>query len=103
MRKRFRIAFAILAVVALAGSVREVWKPREPEPVFQGTPLSVWLTGLDEGSNGPRPDFRAAREAVRQIGTNAIPALLRMFRAKDSALTLKLISLVAKQQIIKIH
>jgi len=103
MRTRSRIAFAILALAAVGGLVRAVFKPGEPEPAFQGTPLSVWLTGFDEGSTGPRPDFRAAREAVRQIGTNATPALLRMFRAKDSALTLKLISLVAKQQIIKIH
>ncbi len=103
MRTRSRIAFAILVLAAVGGLVRAVFKPGEPEPAFQGTPLSVWLTGFDERSTEPRPDFRAAREAVRQIGTNAIPALLRMLRAKDSALTLKLISLVGKQQIIKIH
>jgi hypothetical protein len=103
IRDRFRIAFAILVVATMGGLVRQLLKPSEPEPVFQGTPLSVWLTGFDEKSNGPRPDYRAAREAVRQIGTNAIPALMRMLRAKDSALTLKLIRLVAKQPIIKIH
>src|SRR5207244_3704343 len=41
MRTRFRIAFAILALAAVGGWVREVCNPGEPEPAFQGTPSSV--------------------------------------------------------------
>ncbi|HXT41832.1 MAG TPA: HEAT repeat domain-containing protein [Candidatus Angelobacter sp.] len=49
------------------------------------------------------PEQKLADEAVRQIGTNAIPTLLRMARARDSALTLKLIGLARKQHWIKIN
>jgi len=34
------------------------------------------------------------------LGTNAIPELLRMIKAKDSALTLDLITLAQKQHLI---
>ena len=38
---------------------------------------------------------------LQQIGTNAIPTLLRMLRARDSSFKLKLISLAQKQHFIK--
>ena len=57
----------------------------EKEPVYQGKSLSAWLDGyITSGSIiDVRPDADVD-EAVRQIGTNAIPALLRKVRARDS-------------------
>jgi len=44
-----------------------------------------------------------ADEAVREIGTNAIPMLLQMLCAKDSPLVVKLLAVAGKQHLIKIR
>ncbi len=56
--------------------------------------MSEWLAAY----NGPSPE---TDEAVRRLGTNAIPTLLRMLRAKDSRVTAKVVRLVQKQHLIK--
>ena len=45
----------------------------------------------------------AGEEAVRQIGTNAIPTLLRLLRMKDSAMKTRVITLARSQHIINIQ
>ena len=95
MQKRVKIALTI-AFVALVGAV--VWlvaQPRALEPVYEGKRLSVWLK--NESGTGE------SGETVRQIGTNAIPTLLRLLRVKDSALKVKLIDLAQRQHVIKIE
>ena len=52
----------------------------------------MWLEGYDDGEF-ERPyakPWQDAQEAVRHIGTNAIPSLLRMMRAEDSVVRRKL-------------
>jgi HEAT repeat protein len=107
MRKRVHIVLAVLLVM-LAGVA--AWQGlREREPVYQGKSLSKWLedytalrgaftlggatvgfVGAGGGMQGYRFDSAKVDAAVRQIGTNALPTLLRMLRVKDSALRLKL-------------
>ena len=56
------------------------------EPEYNGKPLSEWLLILKIGSTstGERvEDDTEAREAVRQMGTNAIPTLLDILGAND--------------------
>src|SRR5216684_2464661 len=71
----------VLAVlfVALAGGL--VWMLSRPtEPAYQGKPLSAWLKGLHEwGGDTNHPAFVAFRE----MGTNTIPALLKIIEAGD--------------------
>ncbi len=85
MRKWVQIVFAVL-LVAVGGVIAwQVMRPHEPEPVYQGKQLSVWLRdsiGTEELTN-----------AVRQIGTNGIPTLPKMLRKKDSPSLSKLIDL----------
>jgi hypothetical protein len=59
---------------------------KSTEPVYKGKRLSVWL---EEGSFPQKTEGAAAakaqaEEAVRQIGTNAIPTLLQMFNRGNS-------------------
>ena len=61
MRKRVKIALAVLVVLLLAVFGWELSRRREPEPVYQGKPLSYWLT------NEFRP-FEAMRMAERWPG-----------------------------------
>jgi tetratricopeptide (TPR) repeat protein len=78
------------------------------EPFHNGKPLSYWLMRYEglvgqTGEDGDDPEVRECREAIRQIGTNAIPLLLQMLRAKDSALKSKFMDLVERQDYIRFH
>jgi hypothetical protein len=54
--------------------------------VYQGKRLSGWLREYRS-----RGDVDGAVQAVQQIGTNAIPTLLKMLCAKDSTLLAELV------------
>ena len=94
MRNRVHIAIAVVLAI-LAGAI--AWQVlRGREPVYEGKPLGFWLrlwaiTHLDgDGGN----IGRQTETAIRQIGTNAIPIYLDMLAAKESALKLRLLTLV---------
>lgn len=99
MRKRSRILFA-LAVVAVVGAI--AWlalRPKVQEPVYGGKPLSVWLESYNSSDTVA---LEQLHEAIRHIGTNTIPLLLRRLQAKDSPLMLKLVALARKQHIFPV-
>jgi hypothetical protein len=101
MSKRLGIPLGFLFLALLGGAC---WQAlRQPARVYQGRPLTFWLKGFDIGYNDPRkPSFDESVEAVRQAGTNALPTLLRMLRARDSDLQHRLTRLAQKQRVIKI-
>jgi len=55
----------------------------EPEPAFQDKKLTAWLADLDTLDPAKH---EAAGQAIRAIGTNALPVLIKILRAKDSSL-----------------
>ncbi len=63
-----------------------------PEPVYAGQTLSHWLAQFDPEF----PNRDKAELAVRAIGTNAIPTLLKMMRAHESPLTTKFFALMSR-------
>src|SRR5437867_2521606 len=78
----------LLAFVALC-----LWRTAGlREPVYEGKPLTRWLQGhvascaADPRFNSPEWNKKAVA-AVRRIGTNAIPTLLRMIRSCVSSPT----------------
>jgi len=121
---------ALLAVV-LGGMAWFALSKREP--LYQGKPLSFWLWGssgatsiyFDGPSDGPlrapgvylcrerftsgsfpgtgMPFTDTGQQAIQEAGTNTIPMLLRLLRAKDSDLKLKLLKLAGKQHFFKIN
>ncbi|MDB6068147.1 MAG: putative lyase [Pedosphaera sp.] len=102
VRKRIRILFVVLIVAVVGGIGWVVWRSREP--VYQGKRLSEWLQRYDN----PFPVyhsayFHEADEAVRHIGTNAIPTLLRKLRAKDFPFAGQLLALSRKQHIFNFN
>ena len=114
MRKRVNLLLAI-ACIAVAGVI--AWRVFRPnELVYQGKTLTCWLSlyypdelhppvsKLIKSSPDTSDTARTykADEAVIQIGTNAIPTLLRLLRAKDSTLKVKFMGLARKQSIIKV-
>jgi HEAT repeats/PBS lyase HEAT-like repeat len=107
MRKWHRLLAALLAVAALGGLVWLVSRPREPEPLYRGKPLSYWLQGFSPG-NPPsqkgevQPTYAEAESAFAYYGTNAIPALLRILATPDHPLKDKFFALVRRQHFIHI-
>ena len=83
MRKRVQIALALLLVAALGMVCWQVLGLREP--VYQAKRLSLWLQGYNPDGDSPEVD-----EALRTMGTNAIPVLLENLQAKDSVLKVHL-------------
>lgn len=79
VRLRILLAFAAAAVVVLAAL--SVMFPREP--TYHGRRLSAWLRELEHGWPQITERNAPAREAVRHLGTNAVPHLLKMLRAQD--------------------
>jgi HEAT repeat protein len=87
-----RIYWAAIAFTLLTLLTWVFFRTAHPsEPAHNGRRLSVWLTMYsspdDFGYTTPQTRTAAQAEAVlavHQIGTNAIPALLRMARAHDS-------------------
>jgi len=78
-RLRITLAFASLAIAVLAALT--VLFPREP--MYHGKRLSAWLRDVENGGAVTTERSVHAREALRQIGTNAVPCLLKMLRAQD--------------------
>jgi hypothetical protein len=109
--KRAKLLLALVFVALAAVSAWRASLPREPEPLYKGKPLSFYLQAylrsndlrpFPSSSSIGVPTTQEADEALRQVGTNAIPTLLRMVRAQDSAWKLKLIAIAQRLTFIKI-
>ncbi|NBV23362.1 MAG: hypothetical protein EBS05_15760 [Proteobacteria bacterium] len=80
-----------------------VWTPSCPdELVYQGKPLRAWLKTYVGSSKDIEVQAEAVA-AIRKIGTNGIPTLLRMIQASDSNLRTRLQALAEKQSSIKFN
>jgi HEAT repeat protein len=93
-----------LVILLFFGLLRLSWLHR-PEPAYHGKSLALWLQTYAPSSSSGRGSsaWSETDDAVRHIGTNSIPVLLKMLRATDSKLKLQLIALAKKQQVMKIH
>jgi hypothetical protein len=92
LRKKWRLG--LIAVLGLAAIGALLYASRTNEPSFQGRALSDWLTDIEKANDDREAE--PAKDAVRQIGTNAIPYLLGMMRAEDSKLKETFNTLVRK-------
>ena len=90
MGKRYLIALIVGALLLAVGIL--LFGPRYKEPVYQGKRLSEWLAAL----RTPRKE--AAADAIRQMGSGAVPFLIHELQATDSPLKVMVIGLVQKQR-----
>jgi HEAT repeat protein len=90
---RKKILASILFLAVLGGVAWQIYRRREPDPIFEGRPLSYWLE---------RTGTEKREAAVRHAGTNAIPLLLQLVRSRDSLLKRKLMELGRSEQYVKI-
>jgi hypothetical protein len=100
MRKRaWLIILGVIAAVALA--LWLAWPAPEPEPTYNGHTLSYWLDTLPVASESkmtaaPVLEARQAREAISNIGTNALPLLLSRLRHEADPLRRAAYSLLVR-------
>src|SRR5713226_10021674 len=94
MGKKRGLLLAVL-FVALAGGL--VWVLSRPaESVYQGKPLSAWLNEINGWDTN-----QAAFVAFREIGTNAIPALLKIIESGDPPFQRMMWVLNRKQSLVR--
>jgi len=97
--KRRRVIVVLLACIVAAVVVAVVW-PREREPEYGGKKLSEWLLQYQAQYHidgyYDTPELHEAEDAVRHIGTNALPSLLRWVRYEQPAWRDKLLWLMEK-------
>jgi hypothetical protein len=79
-----------------------------PEPAYNGKPLHFWLDQLVRNRMSGVPAVLnadktgEAQAAIRAIGTNTIPTLIRMVRAHDFPIKHRLILLLHRQSLIPV-
>jgi hypothetical protein len=76
MRRRGILILVVLAVLVAAAAIL-CFSP-EREPAYGGRSLSQWLQVSGQSS----PEGIRVDEAIRRIGTNALPCLLRWIRTR---------------------
>src|SRR5882762_7135488 len=96
-----RRILTVTLLTAVLGFVSWLLLSQPSEPVYQGKPLSYWCYQYEIDSSPDSESQLRAETAIRAIGTNAIPTLLRWLKAKDSKL--KLLQLASKQHSVNIR
>jgi len=92
------IALAITAAVLAVALVALVQNaPREP--VYEGKPLRAWLGAFD--ANEDSSNRVAAQLAIRQMGTNALPFLIRYLRHRDPPYYVQFVNLKARLHLLR--
>jgi hypothetical protein len=81
MQPRQKTGFAILVALFAVGFLGLALWPKDREPSSQGKPLRVWLKGFDASQQSS--EYAEAESAIRNMGTNALPWLIRYLRHKD--------------------
>src|SRR5881394_1272641 len=92
--KRRRKLLIILTGVFVTAVLAVVLWPREREPEYQGKKLSEWLRGGSQKPAVPEADIVFA---VNQIGTNALPFLVKWIsydRSKPKEIALSIVAKV---------
>ncbi len=98
MKRRSRKAVFVLFGVLALGLFSWGWL-RAREPVYQGRRLSSWLEELER--SWPGKDSEQSAQAIREIGTDALPYLMAGLKARGSMLKLNLAGFLRDQDRIK--
>lgn len=106
MKRRIGVLSVLLLIAAACLGIF-VLAPHEPS--YKGKSLSYWLRKIDDGDRQDGVSWVSwtnngsveAREAIQQMGTNAIPFLLLRLTNSNPNLRNKLLTLLAKQHLIK--
>ena len=93
MNKRVWGSLVVLALAVTGLIVREVAKPWEREPAYQGKRLTQWLE--DYNRAGALAKTEPISRAIQAMGTNSLPFLVAYLKETNSAVKQALIKLAA--------
>ncbi len=100
-RRRIIVFISLVALVCMA--ITTIFATHK-EPSWDGRPLSSWL---EEGYGGIGShtglDREAADTAVKNLGTDALPFLVRELGAEHSQAKSTLISIASRQSVFTVH
>src|SRR6266705_2475093 len=86
MRKRRRFLLIVLPVVGIFVSLALL--KGDKEPTYQGRSLSEWFAVYSTNLQQEEPESKRkaadAKQAIRNIGTNALPILLKRIQYQSS-------------------
>ncbi|MDB6068091.1 MAG: domain containing protein [Pedosphaera sp.] len=106
MGRKHRILVASVIASVLGGFTCELIRPHEPE--YHGRRLTSWLAY--DAAHLPSLDAMATQaeqdrveDAVRHIGPDAIPVLMKLLRARDGVFNQQLVSLSLRYPFIPLH
>lgn len=100
--KRLRFIAIVLVGLLLGGLAVFIWG--EGEPYYDGKALSYWvLQPPAYGGSILRLLETESITAIRTIGTNGLPILVRMVASHDGAIKSKFISLLNSQKLAHVH
>ncbi len=102
-RKTRAAAIAALVLATLGVLLWILLSPGEREPVYQGKTLTYWLSDFWPGRNPTPEKLEQDKLAVRQIGTNAIPILLKWISAKDDPVKQKMVTWISRHPWVPFH
>ncbi len=103
MGKGRRIPVAVWVLATLGVLVLALLIRPELEPVYRGKQLREWLVPCFRPGLVGGDESDAADDAAPHIGTNGIPTLLRMLRARDSIPTAVSVALARRWHLINIR
>jgi hypothetical protein len=103
--RRNRKTLIILAGMVVAAVLVVVLWPREKEPEYKGKKLSEWLKQYYQNSGIPTAKmdaqkFLEAQEAIRQIGTNGVPLLVKWIKYERPGWRGKLLSAMSGRRFL---
>ncbi len=102
MRRPFLLLGAVSLV--LAGGLALLLALKPVEPYYQGRALGRWLADLDLSTSSADQATRLeAQRAVRAMGTNALPRLAYMIRARDSIWRAGLLKALSHQSLLNLQ
>ena len=97
-KKRLGLIVSILALLGLIALIPI--KFHQPDPTYEGIHLSEWLVESAKANFSTKEDAqihqRKASLAIKHSGTNAVPTLLRMIRAREHPVLNTLYLLISK-------
>lgn len=96
--QKFRLPLLTLVALAAAVAVVVVVRPSAREPIYQGRPLRAWLEEFDPGYGST--NYSAAQAAIRAMGTNTLPFLIRYLRSKDPPFHAQRLRLMSKLHLL---
>ncbi len=101
-----RTSKALLGLCTAATFLALIWgSSRSHQPVYQGMRLDQWLDAYNRvglSASNAQVNIEPVSKAIRAMGTNSLPFLLKHLLHRDSIIAAKFFALAAKQHLLKL-